>query len=127
MFADHQRQKAYLWYARYSELKKIQFWQSVVDDVERLAFRRDPTQRIGRLTQELRQLERELGHDYLSGIAQQERWSGVLPAWMSAQTPPSPPRAMPAVVSPAASAPPPLPSAGRRRFCDHIRSCRAGT
>jgi hypothetical protein len=84
MFPDGRRQRAYLWYARYSELKKIQFWQSVVDDVDRLQFRRDPTPRLGRLTQELRQIEHELGRDFLREMASQEHWSGMLPDWMTA-------------------------------------------
>src|SRR5688500_8037870 len=91
MFADGKRQKAYLWYARYSELNKIQFWQSVVDDVDRLKFRRDPATRVTRLKQELKQLERELGRDFLNGMAQQERWSGLLPDWMAKQVSAGPP------------------------------------
>jgi hypothetical protein len=83
MFEDLQRQKAYLWYARYNELNRIQFWQSVCDDVKSLSFRRNPETRVSRLRQELHQLERELGHEYLRSVAKQDCWGGILPDWVN--------------------------------------------
>ncbi len=87
MFENLRRQKAYLWYARVSELNQIKFWKSVVDDVERLKFQRDPETRLGRLTQEMRQLEGELGRDFIRSVAQQEQWRGILPDWLSPESP----------------------------------------
>lgn len=87
MFPDGRREKAYLWYARFSELKRIEFWQSVTDEVRQLQFRRDPASRVGRLNHELEQLERELGKDYLRSVATQERWSGLLPDWLNREPP----------------------------------------
>jgi hypothetical protein len=114
MFPDGRRQKAYLWYAHYSELKKIQFWQSVVDDVDRLQFRRDPTARLRRLTQELGQIERELGREFLNNVATQESWSGMLPDWMAAQASANGPAAGPVRrTQPAASIVPAKVSAER--------------
>jgi hypothetical protein len=82
MFEDLRRQKAYLWYARYAELNRIQFWQSVCDDVPTLSFRRDPDSRVSRLRQEIHQLERELGREFLRNVAQQDCWGGLLPEWV---------------------------------------------
>jgi hypothetical protein len=82
MFEDLRRQKAYLWYARYAELNRIQFWQSVCDDVQTLSFRRDPETRVSRLRQELHQLERELGREFLRTVAKQDCWGGMLPDWV---------------------------------------------
>jgi len=86
MFEDLRRQKAYLWYARYAELNRIQFWQSVCDDVQSLSFRRDPETRVTRLRQELGRLEQELGRSFLSSVAKQDCWGGMLPAWMKEST-----------------------------------------
>src|SRR2546423_4692979 len=83
MFEDLRRQKAYLWYARCAELNRIQFWQSVCDDVQALSFRRDPETRVSRLRQEMHDLERDLGREYLRSVARQDCWGGMLPDWVN--------------------------------------------
>ncbi len=93
MFEDLRRQKAYLWYARQAELNRIQFWQAVCDDVPALSFRRDPESRVSRLRQEIHQLERDLGREYLRGVAKQDCWGGLLPDWVVNQTPKKQPNA----------------------------------
>src|SRR5882724_4227496 len=93
MFEDLRRQKAYLWYARCAELNRIQFWQSVCDDVETLSFRRDPETRVSRLRQEMHDLERDLGREYLRSVAKQDCWGGMLPDWVNS-TPKKPARQM---------------------------------